>query len=367
MNEQTASTLKSYDNSQITVGTICSHSALQIFYGARKEGLRTLGMVKSGKRKMMYETFPAAKPDEYIEVNEWNDVLDKELQGKLLDRNTIIVPHGSFVEYVGSSNMIDKLNVPVLGNKKTLEWESDRKKQRKWLLEAGIKVPKEYNSPDEIDGKVFVKLGGAKGGKGFFTAKSKDEYFSGIDKRIENKLITEEDAKTATVQEFLPGVRYYPHFFVSPFEDSIGLTIKNGVLAFMGFDKRIEPVDEAYRALPDVPPEVLDYSITGNQIVTIRESLLPDIIEMGKNVVEKSQELMPPGIIGPFALETFYHPATGFTVFEISARIVAGTNPFGEGSEYSIWTFDKPVSTGRRIATEIKKAIERGELYKIVS
>jgi len=76
---------------------------------------------------------------------------------------------------------------------------------------------------------------------------------------------------------------------------------------------------------------------------------------------------MPPGIIGPFSLETFYHPVTGFTVFEISARIVAGTNPFGEGSEYSIWTYGSPVSTGRRIAMEIKTAIETGELDKVVS
>ncbi len=135
----------------------------------------------------------------------------------------------------------------------------------------------------------------------------------------------------------------------------------------MGFDKRIEPVDEAYRALPDVPPEFMDYSITGNQRVTLRESLLPYILSMGKGTVEASQELMPPGMLGPFSLETFYHPTTGFTVFEISARIVAGTNPFGEGSEYSIWTYGQPVSTGRRIAMEIKAAIESRELEKILS
>jgi len=112
-----------------------------------------------------------------------------------------------------------------------------------------------------------------------------------------------------------------------------------------GFDKRIEPVDEVYRALPDVPVEFMDYTITGNQRVTLRESLLPGVLSMARGTVEASQELMPPGIIGPFSLETFYHPVTGFTVFEISARIVAGTNPFGEGSEYSIWTYGTPVST----------------------
>jgi 5-formaminoimidazole-4-carboxamide-1-(beta)-D-ribofuranosyl 5'-monophosphate synthetase len=143
--------------------------------------------------------------------------------------------------------------------------------------------------------------------------------------------------------------------------------VKNGTLIHMGFDKRIEPIDEAYRALPDVPLEFMDYTITGNQRVTLRESLLPDIFKMGQGAVEAAQELIPPGIIGPFALETFYHPNTGFTVFEISGRIVAGTNPFGTGSEYSIWTYGKPVSTGRRIAMEIKSAIETKALDKIVS
>jgi 5-formaminoimidazole-4-carboxamide-1-(beta)-D-ribofuranosyl 5'-monophosphate synthetase len=212
-----------------------------------------------------------------------------------------------------------------------------------------------------------VKFRGAKGGKGFFTASSKKEFYQRMKERVQVGLVKEEDAAHFTIQEFLPGVRYYPHYFFSPLANTVGYKVKNGTLIHMGFDKRIEPIDEAYRALPDVPLEFMDYTITGNQRVTLRESLLPDIFKMGKGAVEAAQELIPPGIIGPFALETFYHPNTGFTVFEISGRIVAGTNPFGTGSEYSIWTYGKPVSTGRRIAMEIKSAIESKELDKIVS
>jgi 5-formaminoimidazole-4-carboxamide-1-(beta)-D-ribofuranosyl 5'-monophosphate synthetase len=263
--------------------------------------------------------------------------------------------------------MIGGLYVPVLGNRSTLEWEADRASQRKWLLAAGLRLPKEYTSPDEIDRKIFVKFRGAKGGKGFFTASSKKEFYQRMKERVQVGLVKEEDAEHFTIQEFLPGVRYYPHYFFSPLANTVGYKVKNGTLIHMGFDKRIEPIDEAYRALPDVPLEFMDYTITGNQRVTLRESLLPDIFKMGKGAVEAAQELIPPGIIGPFALETFYHPNTGFTVFEISGRIVAGTNPFGTGSEYSIWTYGKPVSTGRRIAMEIKSAIESKELDKIVS
>jgi 5-formaminoimidazole-4-carboxamide-1-(beta)-D-ribofuranosyl 5'-monophosphate synthetase len=366
MHERVKAVLNSYDLNKISIGTICSHSALQIFYGAKLEGFKTVGVIKAD-RKAVYEAYPAASPDSYIEVKDWSEILDEKVQQQLIEKNTIMIPHGSFVEYVGLSNIMRTFHVPILGNRNTLEWESDRDKQRQWLQKAGVRLPREYASPEDIDRKVFVKFPGAKGGKGFFNASSKEEYYNLLKRRIRLGLIKEEDAEHATIQEFLPGVRYYPHYFFSPLEESIGYHIRNGTLVHMGFDKRIEPVDEAYRALPEVLPEFMDYTITGNQRVTLRESLLPDIFSMAKGVVEAAQELMPPGIIGPFALETFYHPATGFTVFEISARIVAGTNPFGEGSEYSIWTFGQPVSTGRRIALEIKAAIKTRELLKIIS
>jgi 5-formaminoimidazole-4-carboxamide-1-(beta)-D-ribofuranosyl 5'-monophosphate synthetase len=366
MNKSVQAVLDSYNAKQITIGTICSHSALQILYGARLEGFKTVGIVRPD-RKVAYDAYPAAKPDYYIEVKDWSEILSERVQQELIARNTIMIPHGSFVEYVGLSNMMGGFYIPVMGNRNTLEWESDRVSQRQWLQKAGVRLPREFDTPDEIDRKIFVKFRGAKGGKGFFTASSKEEFYQRLRERIQMGLIKEEDAAHFTIQEFLPGVRYYPHYFFSPLKNSIGYKINNGVLVHMGFDKRIEPVDEVYRALPDVPVEFMDYTITGNQRVTLRESLLPDIFKMGKGTVEASQELMPPGIIGPFALETFYHPNTGITVFEISARIVAGTNPYGEGSEYSIWTYGKPISTGRRIAMEIKAAVESGELNKIVS
>ena len=366
MNARTREILNSYNPKNITIGTICSHSALQILYGARQEGFKTVGIVKPD-RKPVYDAYEAASPDFYVEVKDWSEILDEKVQKELISRNTIVVPHGSFVEYVGPPSITGGFEVPLLGNRSSLEWEGDRSKQRRWLQKAGLNLPREFESPDAIDRKVFVKFRGAKGGKGFFTASSKDEYYKCLKDRIKLGLIKEEEAKHFTIQEFLPGVRYYPHYFFSPLKGSVGLPIKNGALAHLGFDKRIEPVDEAYRALPHVPAEFMDYTITGNQAVTLRESLLPEIWAMGKRTVEASQELMPPGIVGPFSLETFYHPMTGFTVFEISARIVAGTNPFGQGSEYSIWMYGKAISTGRRIAMEIKTAIETGELDKIVS
>ena len=109
-------------------------------------------------------------------------------------------------------------------------------------------------------------------------------------------------------------MRYYPHYFYSIFEKSL-LKIGEGRVELLSMDKRIEPIDESYRGLPDIPDDFFDYTVTGNQSVVIRESLLPEMIKMGINTVKSSIELFPPGMIGAFCLETIYHPINGFKVF----------------------------------------------------
>lgn len=357
-------TLTKYNKREISVATICSHSALQIFHGAKKEGFKTIGICMED-RKSVYNSFPKASPDEYITVNNFSEVLDESVQDRLIERNAIVIAHGSFVEYVGPKNLEDKFYVPMFGNRRTLGWEADRRKQREWLAESGLRLPREYKSASEAGGKVFVKFSGAKGGRGFFTANSDAEIRAKIAEKVQKGTISQEDSNNVTIQEFIPGVRYYNHYFYSLFEGD-GPGMDEGRVELLGMDKRIEPIDESYRGLPNVPEDFLDYTVTGNQPIIIRESLLPDVMKMGFNTVKTSKKLFPPGMQGAFCLETIYHPKTGFTVFEISARIVAGTNLFPEGSPYSCYLFDEPMSTGRRIAREIKRGVERGELGKVV-
>ena len=88
---------------------------------------------------------------------------------------------------------------------------------------------------------------------------------------------------------------------------------------------------------------------------------------MGDRVVAESQKLgAGKGLFGPFCLETIITRKLQMYVFEISARIVAGTNPFIEGSPYTALKYDVPMSTGRRIARDIKQAIESGRLQEIL-
>jgi 5-formaminoimidazole-4-carboxamide-1-(beta)-D-ribofuranosyl 5'-monophosphate synthetase len=352
-----------YDVKKLTVATICSHSALQIFHGARLEGLRTLGIC-TRKQKPLYEAFPLARPDEFIALEGWKDVIKPEVQAKLVESNAVVIPHGSFVEYVGAKEIMEEFAVPMFGNRMSLLWEADRQRQREWLESAGLKLPKEYRQPEDVDGRVFVKLHGAKGGRGFFTASSGEEVKTKLIERVKRGIVAEHEAKRFTIQEFLSGVRYYPHYFSSVF-GRLGAPVRDRSVELLSMDKRVEPIDESYRGLPTVPEDFFDYTVTGNLPIVARESMLPEILDMGVRVVSKSIDLFPDGLVGPFSLETIYHPERGFTVFEISARIVAGTNLYPTGSPYSAYIFPEPMSTGRRIARELRLGLERGELERV--
>jgi 5-formaminoimidazole-4-carboxamide-1-(beta)-D-ribofuranosyl 5'-monophosphate synthetase len=69
--EEVNQILSEYKN--FTIATICSHSSLQIFKGAREEGIKTIGIVQKGKRSL-YESFPLGRPDEFIEVDNFSQV-----------------------------------------------------------------------------------------------------------------------------------------------------------------------------------------------------------------------------------------------------------------------------------------------------
>jgi len=169
--------------------------------------------------------------------------------------------------------------------------------------------------------------------------------------------------KDYVIQEYIVGVPCYIHYFYSPLTDEVEV---------LGFDKRYESnVDSLGRisardqiALPKIDPS---YVIAGNIPLVVRESLLPKIFEMGENVVKVSKKICPPGLFGPFCLEAIITPDLDFVTFEISARIVAGTNPFVNGSPYTWLKYNEPMSTGRRIAREIKNAIKENKLRMVLT
>jgi 5-formaminoimidazole-4-carboxamide-1-(beta)-D-ribofuranosyl 5'-monophosphate synthetase len=351
--EKVRKILDGYDRKDIVIATVCSHSSLQIFHGAKLEGYKTLGICM-GKRPRYYEAFPKACPDEFLCLDSYKAIPDQV--DDLVAKNVIVVPHGSFVEYMGADNFA-KMEVPTFGNRAVLEWESDRDKERVWLESAGIRMPALIRKPEDIDRPVLVKYHGAKGGRGFFIVKNYGEYMK----------VNPKDP--VTIQEYVLGTRYYLHFFYSPITDE-GFKLSKGALELLSMDRRDEAnIDEMYKlgsqeSLKDLG-KYPTFVVTGNIPVVLRESLLPRAFDMGANCVERSLELFG-GMIGPFCLETIVSDKLEFYCFEVSSRIVAGTNLFPSGSPYADYV-EPGMSTGRRIAREIKKATSLDRLDEVVT
>jgi len=66
-------------------------------------------------------------------------------------------------------------------------------------------------------------------------------------------------------------------------------------------------------------------------------------------------------------LETIVDETLEFITFELSARIVAGTNPFTGGSPYSRIMYDPGMSMGHRIAREVKNAFKTKKQMKMIT
>ena len=351
--------LDSYDKENITIATLGSHTSLHILKGAKDEGFRTAIVCEKG-REVPYQRFGVA--DEYIIVDEFKDIVNEDVQEQLRAMNAIVVPHGSFVAYAGLENVEDKFNVPMFGNRDVLRWEAERDKERALLVEGNVRIPFKYDDPKDIDRPVMVKFPGARGGRGYFVASSTEQFNEKIDTMKERGWLDDEDAAQAHIEEYVSGCNYCIHYFYSALDDTVEL---------MGMDTRYESSIDGFVRMPakdqlDIPLTP-SYVVTGNHPAVIRESLLPQVFDMGDKLTESAKKLVAPGLNGPFCMQTLVNDNLEVICFEISARTDGGTNTFMDSSPYSFLTYGKPMSMGRRIALEIKNGIERGELEKIIT
>ncbi|MEM0313857.1 MAG: formate--phosphoribosylaminoimidazolecarboxamide ligase, partial [Candidatus Bathyarchaeia archaeon] len=252
--------------------------------------------------------------------------------------------------------------VPMFGNRQLLHWEANRDKQEEWLRKAGLRLPKTFKNPEEIDRLVIAKLQGAKGGRGYFLANSPEHFHKKLDEMIKRGLISKEEAQHIHIQEYVLGVNVYPHYFSSIINDDVEL---------LGVDKRYESTVDAVGRIPAAEQLEISlsptYTIVGNIPLTLRESLLPELLRMGDNVQSTAREIAPPGIIGPFCLETIITDKPEIYTFEISARIVAGTNVGIGTSPYAYLKYGEKMYIGRRIALELKEALRRNRLSDVVA
>lgn len=339
-----------------SIATLGSHCALQVLKGAKDEGLKTL-LICEKRREKLYRRFNFI--DEFILVDSFVEVLDQKVSSVLEQNNSILIPHGTLIAQM-NTEQIESIKTPVFGNKMILKWESDRKLKEQLMLEAKLDVPKSVDSPSEINSLVIAKRHGAAGGKGYFLATSEQEYDKKRDKLIEEGVINGDS--DLYIQEYASGVLAYLQYFYSPLNEE---------LEFFGVDKRHESDIDA---LARIPAEVqmnsdktLSFNVIANSPLVLRESLLDEVYSMGERFVDASKKLVSPGMNGPFCIEGVYDENATFKTFEFSARIVAGTNIYMDGSPYSTLLYDEPMSMGRRIAREVKLALEGNQLDKITT
>jgi 5-formaminoimidazole-4-carboxamide-1-(beta)-D-ribofuranosyl 5'-monophosphate synthetase len=338
------------------IATLGSHCSLQLLKGAKDEGLKTI-LVCEKKREKLYQRFPFI--DELIIVNSFNEVLDQKCQSILEQNNAILIPHGTLIAQM-SSKEIESIKTPVFGNKWILKWESDREMKEKLMREANLPIPDTVSNPKDINSLVIVKRQGAAGGKGYFLAANENDYNTKRNQLISEGVISKDE--TLYIQKYAAGVLAYLQFFYSPLKEE---------LEFFGADQRHESDIEGLARIPSDQQlktnKVPSFNVIGNSPLVLRESLLDEVYNMGENFVVAAKKLVAPGMNGPFCIEGVYDENAKFTSFEFSARIVAGTNIYMDGSPYYSLLFNEPMSMGKRIAREIKTAVESNQLDKITT
>ncbi len=339
-----------------SVATLGSHCALQVLKGAKDEGLGTV-LVCEKKREKLYKRFPFI--DELVIVDSFKEILEERCQSILKERDSVLIPHGTLIAQMDSDE-IESIKTPMFGNKWILRWEADREKKEELMRKASLPVPKPVADPRDIDKLVIVKRQGAAGGKGYFMAATQKDYNTKRDQMISKGVISKDE--TLYIQEYVGGVLAYLQFFYSPLRDE---------LEFFGADQRHESDIEGLARIPSEQQlktdRVPSFNVIGNSPLVLRESLLDEAYTMGENFIRAAKQMVPPGMNGPFCIEGVYDDEARFTSFEFSARIVAGTNIYMDGSPYYTLLFDEPMSMGRRIAREINNAAKSGQLKEITT
>jgi 5-formaminoimidazole-4-carboxamide-1-(beta)-D-ribofuranosyl 5'-monophosphate synthetase len=396
-----ARALAAYDRSRLTLCSIGSHSALDVAFGARAQGLRNLVVTAQGRERTYTWYFavdndpPRGCVDEVLELEAFHEILRDDVQKRLLERNVVFVPNRSFEVYLHQKyeyyEIERRMLVPFFGNRHLLKAEErpspslaparsavlseaqraeskgqdDIGDQYALLRRAGIRHPRQFGSPDEIDRLVMVKAPHARVSfeRAFFLASSPAEYRRVGDRLIQEGVLTAEGLASARIEEYALGPSVNLNFFYSPLL---------GELELLGTDTRRQTNLEGFR---NIPPAALDavrgvamrLEEAGHIAATILESMLEPAFELGERFVSAARETSVPGVIGPFALQCIIAagPPKEFVCYDVSLRIPG--SPGTRYTPYSAYRWGRDVSVGERIAMEIVMARDTDRLGDVLT
>ncbi|MEM3059264.1 MAG: formate--phosphoribosylaminoimidazolecarboxamide ligase family protein [Methanomassiliicoccales archaeon] len=375
--------IESYKKHEIKIGTLGSHSALDICDGAVEEGFRTFVVCQEG-RDLTYSKYMKAirndvgdirrgVVDEILPLKKFRDILNPSIQNKLIDESVLFVPNRSLTSYCGVDAIESEFRVPLVGSRNLLRTE-ERGMERDyyWLLEkAKLPFPRKVETPNDINSLTIIKMHHAKKKleRGFFTASSPSEYREKARQLIEQGVIDADDLSKARMEEYIIGPVFNLDFFYSPLE------VEGERIELLGIDWRFESSLDGYVRLPAAQQLSLDragilpeYTVCGHNAATLRESLLEEAFRLAEKYVKATQEYFSPGIIGPFCLQTCVDKDLNFIIYDVAPRVGGGTNiHMSLGHPYGNTLWRKNMSTGRRLALEVRRAIEEGKLKEIVT
>jgi 5-formaminoimidazole-4-carboxamide-1-(beta)-D-ribofuranosyl 5'-monophosphate synthetase len=375
--------LERYDPSGIRIATIGSHSALDVCDGAVEEGFRTFVVCERGREAPYTRYFRGKRDkegrplrgmvDDAIVLDKFHDVLSEKMQTELRDRNAIFVPNRSFTSYCDLDAIEDSFHVPLFGSRNLLRTEErDEAKSYYWILDkAKLPAPERIDAPREIDGLSIVKLHHKtkKLERGFFTAATYKEFKEKSDALLKRNVISKEDLAAARIERYIIGPIFNFDFFYSPLED------EDEKVELLGIDWRFETSLDGHVRLPaeqqlslTEAERIPEYVVVGHNAATLRESNLKDVFDMAERYVAATQKHFAPGIIGPFTLQTAVDADLKFWVYDVAPRIGGGTNiHMSTGHPYGNALWRTPMSTGRRVAMEIRRSVESGRLAELVT
>ncbi|MBL7054523.1 formate--phosphoribosylaminoimidazolecarboxamide ligase family protein [Candidatus Woesearchaeota archaeon] len=366
--EKIKTILEKYDKTNLSIGVLGGHSALDVCRGAKKYGFRTVAVCQKGREKTYAKYYKTRDGkgviDEIILVDKFSDIVKKDVQKKLQELNTIFIHNRYFWVYCDFKKIEKNFEVPIFGTRTMLKLEErDVPKNQYYLLKkAGIRIPKIFNKPEEIDRMVLVKVAEAKRGyeRAFFFCNNHEEYVKRSDELIKNKTIKKEDLDKAVIEEYIVGAQVNLNYFYSPLTDELEL---------MGTDTRRQtnldgllrlPATQQIEVLKYLKPKLIE---TGHIAVTTKESILEKIFDIGEKFVDTAKKENKPGIIGPFALQGAVVAEEGkedIVIFDVSMRIPG--SPGTMFTPYSGYLYGDSISYGERIALEIKQAKDEEKL-----
>lgn len=361
--QQIAPIIDRYDAKSITIGTIGSHSALEVMDGAKDEGVKTLCICQKG-RDLPYRRFKRLS-DEIITLDKFSDILNRENQEKLRERNCIMVAHRAFTAYLGYDNIENNFKVPVFGNRSLLRAEERTATRNQYYLieKAGLRHPKIYRKPADISGPAMVKVQEAKRKleRAFFIVTSYEDYKRKAKQKIEQGAVSKQDLENAVIEEYVLGTYFNLNFFHSPL---------TGETEFLGIERRLQTNLHDFVSIPAKQQMEMDVQTqnieVGHTPASIRESLLEKVFEMGDKFAAAARKEYPPGIIGPISLQSVVTTDLDFVVYDVSLR-VPGNPIMATTSPYTKYYYGHTMGVGRRIAMEIKNAAAQRKLRDIVT